>query len=459
MGNEFAAIGVGLSGMNAARDELDGTGKNIANASTPGYVRERANLEALPPPTPTLSMSTDATGQGVLVLSHSRLNDIYVDAQDLSAQADSAGASETQSVLTQAQAAFNEPGPSGISGQLASFWSQWDAVANNPTDQAALSTLVSTAGALSTTFNQTAAALNQVRSGATAGALSDVAQINLAAAQVARLNGEIVTAKAGGGNAAGLADQRDTVINNLAQFVGVSQRSESNGAVDLLVGSETLVSGVSAQTISASSNPSTGMLTMTWPDQSAVAAGGRLGVLSQAVNTTIPGYLSQLDNTAVALETAVNTQQAAGVTWTGVGTPSQASAAGQPLFSGTGAGNLAVAAGMTPAGLAAGSPTGGPADGSNAQLMAELGAATSGPDAFYRGLVGQVGTDVATATSQSATPTTIQGQADAQRQSAEGVNLDEELANMTQFQNAYSASAKYLSTVDQTIQTLIAMVG
>jgi flagellar hook-associated protein 1 FlgK len=129
------------------------------------------------------------------------------------------------------------------------------------------------------------------------------------------------------------------------------------------------------------------------------------------------------------------------------------------LFTGTGATDLAVAPGMTPGLLAAGSPTGGPADGSNAQLMAELGASTSGPDAVYRGLVGQVGTDVATATTQSATATTVRSQADAQRQSSEGVNLDEELAHMTQFQNAYSASAKYLSTVDQTIQTLIAMVG
>src|ERR1700680_1971048 len=157
--NEFAAIGVGLSGMNAAREELDVTGNNIANASTPGYVRERVDLAAMSPPTPTLLMPSSGAGQGVLVLGMNRLNDPYVDTQDLSAQADAAGASQSQAVLSQAQAAFNEPGPSGISGQLASFWSQWDAVANNPTDQAARSTLLATSGALATTFNQTAAAL------------------------------------------------------------------------------------------------------------------------------------------------------------------------------------------------------------------------------------------------------------------------------------------------------------
>jgi flagellar hook-associated protein 1 FlgK len=457
--NEFAAIGVGLSGMNAAREELDVTGNNIANASTPGYVRERANLAAMAPPTPTLLMPSGGVGQGVLVLGTSRLNDPNADAQALSAQADAAGAAQSQAVLSQAQAAFNEPGPSGISGQLASFWSKWDAVANNPTDQAARSTLISTSGALATTFNQTAAALAQVRAGASSGALSDVTQVNQAAAQVAQLNSQIVAAQAGGGNAAGLADQRDTVVNKLAQLIGVSQRTQANGAIDLLVGSERLVSGSTAATVSASTNPATGVLTMTWPDQSTVAAGGQIGALSKVANTTIPGYLTQLDNAAVALKNMVNAQQAAGVSWTGVGTPSQASAAGQPLFTGTGAADLAVASGMTPDLLAAGSPTAGPADGSNAQRMAELGSSINGPDAVYRGLVGQVGTDVATATTQSATATTVQSQAEAQRQSSEGVNLDEELANMTQFQNAYSASAKYLSTVNQTIQALIAMVG
>ncbi len=219
------------------------------------------------------------------------------------------------------------------------------------------------------------------------------------------------------------------------------------------------MSGVNSSAITLTQTPSTGMLALTWPDRSTVAAGGQIGALAQAVNTTIPGYRSQLDAAAAALITAVNTQQAAGVTWTGVGTPSQASAAGQALFSGTGAADVSLATGVTGASLAAGSPAGGPADGTNAQAMAELGSSPSGPDTVYRGLVGQVGTDVATATTRSSTAAAVQSQADAQRQSSEGVNLDEELANMTQFQNAYTASAHYLNTVNTTIQTLLAMVG
>jgi flagellar hook-associated protein 1 FlgK len=459
VGSEFAAIGVGLSGIEAAREELDVAGNNIANASTPGYVRERVNLASQPAPTPTLSMPGGGSGQGVIVLGTTRLVDANADNQDIAAQGDASAASETQSLLNQAQAALNEPGTSGISGQLASFWSQWDAVANNPTDQAARATLLSTASTVAAAFNQTSSALAQVRSGASASALSDAQQVNQLAAQVAQLNSEVVGATAGGSDATGLADQRSTLIGQLAQMAGVSVRSEANGSVDVMMGSELLVQGTFASKISATADPSTGAVTLTWPDSSTVAAGGELGALVRGVNTTIPAYLSQLDSAAVALRDAVNSQQAAGVTWSGVGTPSQASAPGQALFTGTGAASLAVAAGMTGAGIAAGAPSAGPGDGSNAQLMAELGSSPTGADALYRGFVGQLGTDVSAATTHATATATIQGQADAQRQSTEGVNLDEELANMTQFQTAYSASAKYLSAVDQTIQTLLAMVG
>jgi flagellar hook-associated protein 1 FlgK len=457
--NEFAAIGVALSGMNAAQEELDVTGNNISNASTPGYVRERVDLAALAPPTPTLLMRSNGAGQGVNILGVSRLDDSYLDAQDLTAAGNAAQAAQTQSVLSQAQAAFNEPGTSGISSQLASFWSQWDAVANNPNDPAARSTLVATAQGLATTFNQTSAQLSQVRADASSGATSDVAEVNRDAVQIASLNSEIVAASAGGGNAAGLADQRDTIVNTLAQLVGATTRAGANGSIDVLVGSEMLVNGVTSSAMTLTQTPATGQLSLTWGDGSAVAAGGQVGALTRAVDTTLPGYQAQLDAAALSLEHTVNTQQAAGVTWTGLGTPTQASAPGQALFTGTGAANLALASGVTGASLAAGSPTAGPADGTNAQAMAELGSSTTGPDALYRALVGQVGTDVASATTQSSAAAAVQSQADAQRQSAEGVNLDEELANMTQFQNAYSASAHFLNTVNTTIQDLLAAVG
>jgi len=48
---------------------------------------------------------------------------------------------------------------------------------------------------------------------------------------------------------------------------------------------------------------------------------------------------------------------------------------------------------------------------------------------------------------------------DAARNSQAGVNTDEEMTNMVEYQKAYEASAKFVSAIDQMLTTLIAMVG
>jgi flagellar hook-associated protein 1 FlgK len=67
--------------------------------------------------------------------------------------------------------------------------------------------------------------------------------------------------------------------------------------------------------------------------------------------------------------------------------------------------------------------------------------------------------DVATQSTNASTNATTQGdlltQAQAQQSSESGVNLDEELSNMMTYQQAYSASARMLSTVDQLYDTLM----
>jgi flagellar hook-associated protein 1 FlgK len=39
------------------------------------------------------------------------------------------------------------------------------------------------------------------------------------------------------------------------------------------------------------------------------------------------------------------------------------------------------------------------------------------------------------------------------------VNIDEEMTNMLQFQHAYDAAARFLTAVDQTLDTLINSTG
>ena len=45
------------------------------------------------------------------------------------------------------------------------------------------------------------------------------------------------------------------------------------------------------------------------------------------------------------------------------------------------------------------------------------------------------------------------------RNSQAGVNTDEEMTNMVEYQKAYEASAKFITTLNSMLETLINMVG
>ena len=79
-------------------------------------------------------------------------------------------------------------------------------------------------------------------------------------------------------------------------------------------------------------------------------------------------------------------------------------------------------------------------------------------DAYYNSLVGQVGADVQTTDFNQNHQQTMVENLKAYRQEVSGVSLDEEMVNLIQFQQAYSAAAKLITTADEMVDTLLSMV-
>jgi flagellar hook-associated protein 1 FlgK len=84
-------------------------------------------------------------------------------------------------------------------------------------------------------------------------------------------------------------------------------------------------------------------------------------------------------------------------------------------------------------------------------ISAQTNTLTSYAGSFYQ----DVATQSADANSNATTQSDLLTQAQSQQSSESGVNLDEELSNMMTYQQAYSASARMLSTVDQLYDTLM----
>ena len=74
-------------------------------------------------------------------------------------------------------------------------------------------------------------------------------------------------------------------------------------------------------------------------------------------------------------------------------------------------------------------------------------------------LGGQLGNSAAAATTANTNAQSVQTEANNRLQSVEGVNLDQELINLTTYQQAYNASARLITATQNMFNTLMTMVG
>jgi flagellar hook-associated protein 1 FlgK len=105
--------------------------------------------------------------------------------------------------------------------------------------------------------------------------------------------------------------------------------------------------------------------------------------------------------------------------------------------------------------VAASGVPGGVVDGTVADALADL---TAGEGA-YQQLVNGLGTTVASGRRLQMNQTLVTEQVDGSRDQLAGVNLDEEMLSMVQFQRGYEAAARVLTTVDSMLDTLINRTG
>jgi flagellar hook-associated protein 1 FlgK len=177
-------------------------------------------------------------------------------------------------------------------------------------------------------------------------------------------------------------------------------------------------------------------------------SGGLLGGVLQARDQKLPVYASALDDLAYGIGTAINQQNELGTD--GNGNPGQAIFSLPPTAGGAAA-SIQVTA-SDPAAIASAAVGEGSAGNGNAIAMADLSTANLAGGQTATGLLasflGQLGNDTAGATAESTAQQTTLTQLTSQRNALSGVSLDEEAANLTQYQRSYEAAAKVFSIVN-----------
>src|SRR3546814_116743 len=347
---------------------------------------------------------------------------------------------------------FAEPSDIGLAAQMADFWAGWDDVGLNPSDPAARSQLLERATTLASGFQQLDSTLAGLGASSVEQLQATIAEVNATAGRIAELNGTIRTAVSSGLSPNDLMDQRDLLVLQLSDQVGATARPGADGAIDVYVGAMAIVrsSSVEELAVEVTADAVTGepQVDVVWKDDRLDATvGGRSKALIETHNVIIPDQRDAIAGVADELRAVVNGVHMAGYDEAGVG--------GIEFFVGV-AGRWTGTADSfdNPSPMAASGVPGGKVDGGNARKMAEQ----IGPDTSYRDVVVQLGVESQTITRRTQMQQTITDQLDAERESVSGVNIDEEMTNLVAFQHAYSAAARFVTTVDEMLDTLIRMV-
>lgn len=303
----FSSINTALSALEAQQRAVDVASQNVANANTPGYSREAVNLVNVgAPAVPARYATFTGDGQGVKVDSVTRYRDQFLEIQAAVQHGSMASLDQASSTMNSIQQLFNEPSDAGIQSQMSSFWGGFDDVANNPGDTASRTQLLERADTLAASFNSVSQALTQQQSDTTSQLGATVADINSKSQSIAQLNQSILSNTVAGLPVNDLEDQRDLLANQLAEASGATLRTGDFNQVNVMLNGTALVQGAIANSLNVDSSGATTVLRWANDNSAASVTSGKAGGELDAINTTIPGYVSKLDNVATTLRDEVN---------------------------------------------------------------------------------------------------------------------------------------------------------
>jgi len=467
----FGALSTAYSGLVAAQQALDVAGQNIANAGTDGYTRQRIDQTAVGPAARSgLSGAAPQVGEGAAVQRIERLGNALLDATARSTAASSGYAEQRSAAYQNVEAILQEPGGSGVSAQLQSFWSAWHDVANQPGEPAPASVLIDDGQQLAAKLSSGYSALAAQWSATRADAQTMVTTVNDAASQIAALNSSIRSALASGGSANELIDARSRLTDNIASLAGGTVREQGDGTVSVYVGGNALVAGDAARAIQLTGSAAMGDATspgpsLVWADRPSVpvsldggSIAGALSVLAPADGHGTGGPLAEAGASynafATALATAVNTVHAAG--------QSSAGTTGLEFFRLDPAVPSAEGLSVVPtdaSGIATGAAGTGAYDGSTADAIAQISVQPGSPDSLWAAFVTTTGSSSRAAQQQETFASTAASNAKTAQTSSASVSLDEENLGLVAGQHAYQAAARVMSAIDQALDTLINHTG
>lgn len=457
------SLDIGKRAIMTQTQALKVTGDNISNVSTPGYSRKRLELKS----------TIHAKDQDFSVLETRRIRDQFID-KHLRNEYQSYGSWDMKSQLySQVESVFLEPSESGLKSILGEFWNSWEDLSNNPENLTSRGMVIQRGDSLAQNLNRIDSQIKDIRKTTDSYINDRIEQVNDKASQIAYLNSQIQFKEASGQEASSLRDHRDQLIDQMSKLININVVERNNGTSAIYVGGRAIVDESKFNSLKETKSTLDGMVVtnIKWEDDGSRVdiTNGEIAGLMEVRDEIIPDLSTKVNRLAETLINSVNELHKTGYGLDGV--------TGRNFFSGTDASNIKInddpVTGIknNPERVAS-SKNGEIGDNEIALSIAQLSDikvtpsgteipdSDTNPDAlnisrYYSDMVNSLGTSTQHASTMLDNSQMLVADYEEYRESVSGVSLDEETAELIRLQRAYESAAKFMSVVDEMLQTIV----
>lgn len=300
----FTSLQLAGNSLQASQIGLQVTGNNIANANTPGYIRQSVEFT----PAPTQLIGALPLGLGVRVQAIVQEVDKFLQERLRHAASDLANGRTQEEAYSQLESIVGELSDTDLSTSLTDFFGSIQDVLNQPEDIAVRNLAVLRAETLTGGIQRLASRVRTVQEDVNDRVIATSDDINRLINEIAELNVKVAETEAGStshSDAVGLRDQREIALTKLAEIIDITTAEQTNGSVTVYVGGDFLVFEGNTRDVNAvvESNAALGKgeIRLAATDKPLPLTSGRLAGLVTARDEILGGFLEQLDTFSATL--------------------------------------------------------------------------------------------------------------------------------------------------------------
>lgn len=423
MANLLGSLHSAASGMRASQIAIQTTSHNVTNMNTPGYTRQRVEQSANRPfsqPGLNSHLGAGQLGTGVQVNDITRIRNSFYDFQFRSESHSYGDVSVKNDYYKSMEIIFDEPSNNSISSSLNKFFNGWNELSKDPNNVGAKNIAIENAKYLANNINKVSKKLETLQENLNKQSEDILSSVNQSLSSLQELEKSIKIVEATGKSPNDLLDERDRILDDLSFKINIYDDDVKAAMQD-------------------------GKLEQTEVDKLIKdnKLSGELGATAE-MNKEIDKYKEKVEELAKVIASNVNR------------------VAGQEIFIFDAKGDEMLS--VNPEILE---------DVSKLEMTSDLATelyklkdkkVTFGEapnekqltiNNFYNNTIQELGKASQTVIRQETNQGKLLASIDKSRMSVAGVALDEEMINLVQFQHAYNASAKVVSTVDALLDVVI----